>query len=210
MNNKEVPADSPVTYGYIELTTEFGPLRVAHIEDGAKEGLLVIGKEPLADPVPVRLQSSCVFSESLRSVDCDCADQLQESLRIAASEGGIVVYIYEEGRGAGLRKKIEAIRIQQELGLDTAAAFDRLGLPSDPRTFEMAARVLEKLIKKEQPIALLTNNRLKVEALRSMGFAKVSRRRLVVERGPLGASVKKYLQEKARALGHLIDEDDDV
>jgi len=207
MKSKEPSSDSAVADSYIELITEFGPMRVAHIEEGLKEGLLIIGREPLGDPVPVRVQSSCVFSEALRSVDCDCADQLQESLRIAATEGGIVVYLYEEGRGTGLRKKIEAIKLQQELNLDTAEAFDRLGLPSDPRTFEVAAKVIERILNKDQRIALLTNNSLKVEALRSMGFTKVSRRRLVVERGPL---VKKYLQEKARALGHLIDDDDDV
>lgn len=189
---------------YVELITEFGPMRVAYIQEGPKEGLLVVGRESLANPVPVRVQSSCVFSEALRTVDCDCAAQLEESLKIAATEGGIVVYIYEEGRGAGLKRKLEAIKLQKSLGLDTAAAFDRLGLPPEPRSFEMAARALGGILKKDQPIALLTNNKRKVEALRSMGFTDVSRRRLVVQRGPL---VEKYLQEKARALGHLIDDD---
>jgi|SRR5215210_35694 len=189
---------------YVDLITEFGPMRVVYIQEGSKEGLLVVGREPLASPVPVRVQSSCVFSEALRTVDCDCAAQLQESLKIAATEGGIVVYIYEEGRGVGLKKKLEAIKLQQDFGLDTAAAFDRLGLPPDPRSFEMAARALESVLRKDQPIALLTNNDLKVNALRSMGFTEVSRRRLVVDRGPL---VDKYLQEKARVLGHQIDDD---
>lgn len=207
MDNERSPLESLDSYSYIELITEFGPIRVAHIEEGQKEGLLIVGKEPLAEPVPIRVQSSCVFSEALLSIDCDCAGQLQESLKIAATEGGIVVYMYEEGRGAGLKNKIESIKLQQKFGLDTATAFNRLGLPADPRTFEVAARVIHKVLGKQRPIALLTNNKLKVEALRSMGFTKVSRRRLVVERGPL---VKKYLQEKARALGHLIYGDDDV
>jgi len=204
MASDESQSYSPVVSDYIELTTEFGPMRVAHIQEGAKEGLLVVGREPPVDPVPVRVQSSCVFSEALRALDCDCAAQLRESLRIVATEGGIIIYIYEEGRGAGLKKKVEAIGIQQSLGLDTAAAFDRLGLPPDLRSFEMAARVLGTVLKKEQPIALLTNNILKVKALHTLGFTEVTRRRLVVKRGPL---IEKYLQERARALGHLIDED---
>ncbi len=189
---------------FVQLITEFGPVRVTHIQEGQKEGLLVVGRDPLADPVPVRVQSSCVFSEALRAVDCDCAAQLEESIKIAATEGGIVVYIYEEGRGAGLRSKLAAIKLQQDFGLDTATAFARLGLPPEPRSFEMAARVLRTLLDKNQPITLLTNNNKKVEALRSMGFTEVSRRKLVVQRGPL---VEKYLQEKARSLGHRIDDD---
>ena len=111
---------------FVQLITEFGPVRVTHIQEGQKEGLLVVGRDPLADPVPVRVQSSCVFSEALRAVDCDCAAQLEESIKIAATEGGIVVYIYEEGRGAGLRSKLAAIKLQQDFGLDTATAFARL------------------------------------------------------------------------------------
>jgi GTP cyclohydrolase II len=204
MTSERSQSGSSVVPDFVGLITEYGPIRVAHIQEGAKEGLLVVGRDSLADPVPVRVQSSCVFSEALHTVDCDCAAQLQEALRIVASEGGIVVYIYEEGRGAGLKKKLEAIKLQQDLGLDTAAAFDRLGLPPDPRSFEMAARALGSILKKDQPIALLTNNDLKLVALRSMGFTKVSRRRLVVDRGPL---VDKYLQEMARVLGHRIADD---
>jgi GTP cyclohydrolase II len=188
----------------IELTTVYGPVRVAYISQGVKEGLIVVGKVPFGSPVPVRIQSSCVFSEALGAIDCDCASQLEEALRIIAAEGGIVIYMYEEGRGAGLRKKIEAMKIQQDLDLDTAAAFGRLGLPSDLRSFEVAATALGGMLESERPIALLTNNPLKVAALHSMGFTNVSRRRLVVQRSPL---VGKYLQERASALGHLIDDD---
>jgi GTP cyclohydrolase II len=150
-------------------------------------------------PVPVRVQSSCLFGESFGAVDCDCADQLRASLGVVASEGGILVYLYEEGRGVGLKKKIEAIGVQQRLGCDTASAFRFLGLKPDPRDHRVATSVLLAILDPHYPIELITNNPEKVNAFRAAGLVVERRRGLVIKRS---SRVAEYLEEKERVLGH--------
>src|SRR3954466_13580798 len=96
----------------IVVSTFMVEFNIAHISS-LTDGVLVRGLRSMPRPVPVRVQSSCLFGESFGAVDCDCADQLRASLGMVASEGGILVYLYEEGRGVGLRTKIEAIGVQQ-------------------------------------------------------------------------------------------------
>lgn len=151
-------------------------------------------------PVIVRVQSSCILSESFGAVDCDCKGQLDAAIELVAMEGGFVVYLLEEGRGAGLRAKLEAISIQQSQGVDTAAAFSRLGIESDPRDYAEASQVLRYLID-DRPVVLLTNNPTKASLIRENGVNVIGTRRLVVVKNEL---MREYLDEKARVLGHVI------
>jgi len=84
----------------IVLNAEAGRLRVRHVGIGNREAVVITGDAELSTPVPFRLQSSCLFSESLLSTDCDCALQLHEALKIVCAEGGLLIYLYEEGRNA--------------------------------------------------------------------------------------------------------------
>jgi len=190
----------------VELSS--GTVHVRHLAafKGAvrtQEGLVVSGCTEPAEPIPVRVQSSCVFSEALGSQDCDCAAQLRAALNRVSTTGGFVIYLYEEGRGIGLGMKIEAIRVQQEAGADTAVAFKRLGLDVDPRSHEVAAAAIVQLLG-ERPVRLLTNNPHKTESLRQGGVRIVDEQRLIVQGGPV---VDEYLAEKARVLGHVLDDD---
>ena len=187
----------------ITLPTAFGDLLVRHIQAGGQEGVVVTGVTPYIDPVPVRIQSSCLFSESFLSTNCDCGAQLHASLKIIAS-GGLLIYLYEEGRGAGLRLKIESIRVQEETGYNTAEAFESLNLEPDLRSHGVAAAVIREVLGPDRGIELLTNNPGKVNALREAGIKVVSRRPLVCRRN---AAVEKYLNEKAAALGHKLEHD---
>lgn len=188
----------------IRLQTEFGTLYVRHLRNALKEGLIITADKAFANPVPVRVQSSCLFSESLLALDCDCASQLHASLKIIVNEGGLVVYVYDEGRGAGLKLKIQAMRIQHEDGCHTASAYSKLGLPSDPRQYRLAAAALYSMLpNEEEHIELITNNPRKVDALKQMGLKVVARRPLVIARNKM---VGKYLEEKSSVLGHLIDD----
>lgn len=196
-NNKLLIGD-PIT-----LPTEFGTLLVRHIMSSGQEGVLVTGEAPLIDPVPVRIQSSCLFSESFLSTDCDCGAQLHASLKIIAS-GGLLVYLYEEGRGAGLRLKIDAIRVQQQQGCDTAEAFKYLNLEPDLRSHSVAIAVLREVLGPDRSIELITNNLGKVKALQDDGINVFKRRPLVCSRND---TVEKYLSEKTTALGHKLDHD---
>jgi GTP cyclohydrolase II len=187
----------------ISLPTEFGTLLVRHILSGEQEGVVITGDGPFIDPVPVRIQSSCLFSESFLSTNCDCGTQLHEALKIIAS-GGLLIYLYEEGRGAGLRLKIEGIRLQQREGCNTAEAYKRLNLEPDLRSHDVAISVIREVLGSDHGIELITNNPGKVKALQGAGVRVVKRRPLVC---PRNDAVEKYLNEKTTVLGHKLDHD---
>jgi GTP cyclohydrolase II len=186
----------------IVLNAEAGRLRVRHVGIGNREAVVITGDAELSTPVPFRLQSSCLFSESLLSTDCDCALQLHEALKIVCAEGGLLIYLYEEGRGAGLRAKCDAIYLQQTTGCDTASAYHQLHLEPDPREYETAAAILLALLGENAPVELISNNIDRESRLRRAGVNIARRRPLVLtptER------VKTYLIEKARVLGHIVE-----
>ncbi len=192
------------------LQTFAGPLTARHFTapwgSTTTAGVVLTSLPPGSDgAVSVRLQSSCLFSEAFRTADCDCALQLCASIKLLGVEDGIVVYAYQEGRGAGLELKCRSIMLQQEKGLHTAAAYRELGLPTDLRDFEVEAAVLREFLQPSQDIRLLTNNPRKVEQLSAHGFTAVSRRPLVMK----NPSVRDYLDEKQKVLGHLIDDVED-
>src|SRR4029077_7479718 len=75
------------------------------------------GRVPL-----VRIHSQCFTGDVLRSLRCDCGDQLELAMRNIAAEGcGVLIYEHQEGRGIGLMAKLQAYALQ-DAGLDTIAA----------------------------------------------------------------------------------------
>lgn len=184
----------------IELTTEYGTLLVQHF--WCQDGECLIASDPTQEASPpfVRIHSSCVFSESLGSLDCDCSLQLTRSIEKVCTDGGYVLYRFEEGRGTGLKNKIEAIKIQQRDGVDTKTAFEALGFKPDPRTFSVAIRALEALGIGPK-ILLNTNNPNKILALEKAGYI-VERVNLGIERDP---RVQAYFDQKKSCLGHIDD-----
>lgn len=187
----------------IEVLTAHGILLFQHAFDGETEGIVVQPREiESKKPLLIRVQSSCVFSEGLKAIDCDCAEQLNQSLRLISKHSGLVVYVYEEGRGAGLASKFKAIALQQKEGIDTAKAFSKLSLKVDPRAHKFAASIINKLIG-STPVELLTNNPHKEKALIGCGVNIISRRSLLPTKG---SPAHDYLHAKACVLGHLLTE----
>lgn len=145
----------------------------------------------------VRIHSKCTYSEVFASRECDCGWQLQMSRHLLTLRGGALIYLDQEGRGAGLRAKAEAYRMHQEDGLDTFQAYEKLGLPPDPRDYADAAHFL-----KERGVGwvrLLTNNPGKIAALEETGI-KVERVPLQATPTPVNVA---YLEAKKRH-GHLL------
>lgn len=146
----------------------------------------------------VRIHSECLTGEVFGSQKCDCGDQLKQSLTMIGKEGGVLIYLRQEGRGIGLFNKIEAYKLQEK-GLDTVDANLHLGLPVDDRSYIIAAKVLKLLAPKS--IRLITNNPEKIAALQAM-------LKLPIERVNLPPKVnlfnKGYLKTKASKLQHLI------
>lgn len=165
---------------------------------------VVVGEPDLTggDAVRVRLHSSCLTGDLFGSLRCDCGDQLRGTVaRLAASGGGIVLYLSQEGRGIGLANKLRAY-VRQDQGLDTLDANHALGFRMDERHFEVAAAMLQALGCRR--INLLTNNPAKIAALRNAGIDVLDREAVLGEVNPHN---QRYLVTKLRRGGHLFDED---
>jgi len=152
-----------------------------------------------ADGCPVRVHSRCLYGEVFESTNCDCRWQLRESLRLIRERGsGVLVYLDQEGRGAGLLAKAKGYRLSQLHGLDTFASYAELGYKADDRSYEDAATLLKGLGLSR--VQLLTNNPAKIAALEAAGI-KAEMRQLV-QPDPSDQTVK-YLVAK-EVHGHAI------
>ena len=115
----------------------------------------------------VRIHSSCFTGDIFGSLRCDCGPQLKASIEKLSKEGGILIYLKQEGRGIGLLNKITAYALQDN-GLDTYQANRMLGFKDDQRNYKAAAQIL-KLLDTFQ-VRLLTNNPLKAQGLELHGI----------------------------------------
>ena len=150
-------------------------------------------------PTLVRLHSQCLTGDVFGSERCDCGEQLEAAMAaIDAAGSGVVIYMFDEGRGIGLLNKIRAYALQDE-GHDTVEANHALGFAADMRDFKTAAHILFDLGVRE--VRLLTNNPDKVKALEDYGL-KVTER-VAIEVPPRTAN-RDYLQTKRTKFGHLL------
>jgi GTP cyclohydrolase II len=153
-----------------EIETAYGPF-TAHVcrnlHSRAPMVALVHGDVSGPAPVLARVHSSCVTSESFGGVDCDCAAQLGAALAAVARAGrGVVLYLAQEGRGAGFSAKARDRMLVQasRQRLTTFEAYSELGLDRDHRSYDEVASAL-KLVGVGAPLLLLTSNPDKARAL---------------------------------------------
>jgi 3,4-dihydroxy 2-butanone 4-phosphate synthase/GTP cyclohydrolase II len=147
----------------------------------------------------VRIHSRCVYGEIFESVDCDCRDQLRQSMAMMRKAGsGVLIYLDQEGRGAGLLAKALGYQLTQREGLDTFSSYRALGLPEDSRSYEDAVAILRGLNLRR--VRLLTNNPAKVAALATSDFHVEQQPFLVPGQS---AEARSYLAAKAK-YGHTI------
>ena len=186
------------------LPTKFGGFRILAFESIVSEMPTVVLVSDNFDPnstspVEVRVHSECMTGDVFSSSRCDCGAQLDTSLFKLQKEGGVLIYLRQEGRGIGLVEKLKAYNLQDK-GLDTYQANLELGHKDDARSFETAVEVLRYLEVKK--IKLLTNNPEKVGAFDSVKDIDV------VERVSLQVGVvpenEEYLETKRLVKGHFI------
>lgn len=185
------------------IPTAFGSFQALGYEsyDGRTHVALVKGDPKESENVLVRVHSECFTGDVLGSIRCDCGIQLAEAMRRISEEGeGVVVYIRgHEGRGIGLRHKLEAYALQDG-GLDTVEANVELGFSPDSRDYGVGAQILADI--GVTTMRLLTNNPTKRAGLEGYGLKIVDRVPLQTEPNPENL---RYLETKREKLGHLLD-----
>ncbi len=184
----------------VKLPTKFGDFEMVAFESGVKDfpHLALISKElDLTKPVLARVHSECLTGDLFGSARCDCGEQLEESMLKISEDGGVLLYLRQEGRGIGLINKMKAYNLQ-DTGMDTIEANHALGFETDERDFNIALNMFKLL--DIQKIRLLTNNPEKIRTFEGTGVE-------VVERVPLIITAHKgnedYLKTKKEKMGHL-------
>ena len=183
----------------IEMPTDFGDFN-CHLyrvsTDDSEHLALVHGEIDPEKPITVRVHSECLTGDVFGSRRCDCGGQLHTAMEHISKEGGVILYLRQEGRGIGLAAKIHAYKLQEQ-GFDTIEANEKLGYGSDLRDYGMGAQMLYDLgIRK---IRLLTNNPKKVIGLEGYGLEIVEEVPISLPSNPHN---EKYLETKRTRMGH--------
>jgi len=185
----------------ISLPTDFGDFN-CHLyrvpSDGSHHLALSRGEIDPEKPVLVRVHSECLTGDVFLSKRCDCGGQLNAALERIAKEGGVLLYLRQEGRGIGLPAKIHAYKLQEQ-GLDTIEANEKLGFGSDLRDYGMGAQILSDLGVRR--IRLLTNNPKKVIGLEGYGLEIIEQLPI---RLPSNPHNERYLETKRTRMGHTL------
>lgn len=186
--------EHPLTRAGRELRVRV--LELADPDDGGH--VLVFGA--ITENCLVRLHSACLYGDALGSQDCDCGPELDRAMDLIQDEGsGVLVYLRQEGRGAGLLTKARGLRLSEERGVDTFTAYRLLGVEPDPRRYTPAAESLLAL--GLSSVRLLTNNPRKVRELEAAGLAVTM---VGLHPPPGSARAARYLAAKRRRAGHRL------
>lgn len=192
---KKVQVRNSVAVPIGRHTADFVSFR--NFQDGKEHIALVFAGTGTAAPL-VRIHSECLTGDVFHSGRCDCGEQLNEAIDKIAAEGGVLLYLRQEGRGIGLYNKLDAYELQLQ-GFDTYEANQRLGLSDDLRDYNVAADMLKAL--DITSIRLLSNNPDKRNQLLSLGIQVASMLSTGVFTKPTNES---YLRAKVVKTGHKI------
>lgn len=211
---RERPLRSAVLHlGERRLATRHGEFELHLFRDlAATRVAMVLARGDVETPAPLlaRVHSSCLTSECLGGCDCDCAEQLDRALaRIDEAGRGVLVYLMQEGRGAGLSAKARDRMLVQASGnrITTFDAYAEMGLPSDLRRYDAVASIFA-MLGVRGPLRLLTNNPEKVAAVaRALEGEKIEVEAALPVEGRDSAWNRDYLRAK-RIAGHRLERAD--
>lgn len=183
----------PTAHGDFEL------VYFSNSVDNKEHLAFVKGDVSGGEDVLVRVHSECFTGDVMGSLRCDCGEQLQRAMAMVAAAGrGVIVYLRQEGRGIGLKAKLEAYNLQDQ-GYDTVDANLMLGHKADEREYSLAAAMLDEL--GVRSVRLMTNNPLKIGALQADGINVRSRVPVEV---PVNPDNHAYLLTKVNRMDHML------
>lgn len=165
--------------------------------DSTKEHIALLFSPISAKSAPlVRMHSECLTGDVFHSSRCDCGEQLDETITKMSQEGGVLLYLRQEGRGIGLYNKIDAYELQSQ-GMNTYEANNHLGFADDLRDFSDAANMLKAL--GVNKIKLITNNPKKIKELEDLG---IEIEQVIATKVHLKKGNEHYLQAKREHGNH--------
>lgn len=183
------------------IKTEFGDFKVGYHEFKSKICVsFSYGDITKGTPI-VRFHSACLFGEAFHSLNCDCKQQLSESMRLINQNGtGVIIYSYQEGRGIGLKKKIQTMEIERIEKCDTIEAFRKLGLEkSDYRTYKEEINSLKEL-NLSKTIKVISGNPIRVKNLEEEGYDV--KERLLGQPANISELAQKERLAKEKKMGY--------
>ena len=177
------------------LPTKYGEFKIQSFKENNKEHLVIFTKHLPKIPI-VRIHSECLTGDALGSLKCDCGEQLEYALTKINKEGGMVIYLRQEGRGIGLFNKVNAYALQDK-GFDTVEANHQLGFEADMRDFSIVEEILKHF--NINKIKLLTNNPKKIFSFKEIEV--VDRIPIKIKPNPYN---ENYLETKKNKMGHIL------
>lgn len=209
--------------GRAPLPTEYGDWTVIAVgdkTDGSIHHVLAYGdvqnQIEQGKNILVRLHSACHTSETYHAVNCECREELEQTMQMIQQEGaGVIVYLQQEGRGNGVVGKLDQLKgmfgwndkgkIEQkrdpETGerVNTVRAYIQAGYLSERRDFTAAVQILVHL--GLTSVRLVSNNPRKKQGVEAAGISVTPVSILIPPSNPIVAG---DLKSKAQDDGHAI------
>ena len=191
---KQAQAPLPTNHGIFQVLAY-----AIDSEEQMPHMVLINPETDFSETVNVRVHSECMTGDVFGSYRCECGEQLNHSLDYINQNGGIVIYLRQEGRGIGIINKLHAY-VKQDQGYDTAEANRVLGFGYDDRTYEDAIVILQDL--EITDINLITNNPDKIKSLDDDPLVTVHSR-IDLDIASRKENIE-YLRTKKNKFGHYL------
>lgn len=191
---KQIEANLPTEWG------KFTIIAYAENENDWMPHLVMISENTdFSKDINVRIHSECITGDLFHSKRCDCGKQLDAAMKYIHKNGGILLYLRQEGRSIGIINKLKAYNLQDK-GRNTAEANLELGLPADARDFSVAIDILTDL--GVTSVNLLTNNPEKIKIIENSHIKL--KKRIPLEIHPDKENIE-YLKTKKDYFGHFLN-----
>ncbi|UJF28604.1 GTP cyclohydrolase II [Kaistella sp. 97-N-M2] len=189
------------------VPTEYGNFRMIAFSEDESDWMphmaIIAENTDFSQPINVRFHSECITGEVFHSKKCECGQQLDAAMKFMEENGGMIIYLRQEGRNIGIINKLKAYSLQEK-GFDTVEANLKLGLPADDRNFTVAIDILTIL--GVVNINLLTNNPEKIKVVKNSNIHLNKRIPLQINSTVESAG---YLKVKKDYFGHLLDKNEE-